>query len=565
MYMKFIGAVSGSLTGSCTFLYHEESKTNILVDCGMFQGEIKSDKKNARNFAFNASKIDVVLLTHAHTDHCGLIPKLYKDGFTGEVITTEATKKISKLMMLDAGKISRLYEKQHCDKVRFSCIEYAKSKTIATDLRVTFSRGSHILGASSVNIAWKQEDIFKNITFSGDVGCNSEQESYLPLLKENHDVYPTTDYLVIESTYGDRIRGKQYKNEEKRVDYLVDIIGKVILKNKGKLIIPVFSLDRCQSIMFDMYKAFLKLEASKYKKYLGEKIAIARKNSTKHYYENAVSCKTFSSLIAQVNQVYAEELSKEKIKKNGEKSFIYLKKSAAETFKENSLDIERFFSKGFTNDDGHKFYHWIEPTSKKSKKKEYDYIDDIFIASSGMGDFGPVKNIILKYIEDKNTTILLTGYAPTYTLSGKLKNKEKLIEINKKQYKVNLNIKDMSAYYSAHADQKQLLDFVFTTQEKNKNKRESIVFINHGPTDVAKDTFKNKIIERSKKKNKKDRVIKMVHIANEDWFDLNTGEFDKNYNHPCFESLTAMIKILIEDVAFIKNFLIENKIDKKPI
>jgi len=562
MYIKFIGAVSGSLTGSCTFLYHEKSNTNILVDCGMFQGEIKSDKKNAENFAFDASKIDVVLLTHAHIDHCGLIPKLYKDGFTGKVITTEATAEISKLMMSDAGKISRLYEKQHCDKVSFSYIEYAKPQPIAIDLMVTFSRGSHILGASAVNIAWKQEGVFKNITFSGDVGCNSKQESYLPLLKENHDVHPNADYLVVESTYGDRVRDKQYKDEEKRINCLVGIIGEVILKNKGKLIVPVFSLDRSQSIMFDMYKAFLKLETSKYKKYLGEKRTIKHKNSTKHYYENAVSCKTFSSLIAQVNQVYAKELSKEKIKKNGEESFIYLKKSAAETFKENDLDIEHFLSQGFTNDDGHKCYHWTEHTPKKGKKKEYDYMDNIFMASSGMGDFGPVKKIIKKYIEDKNVTVLLTGYAPPYTLSGQLKNKEKQITIDGKQYKVELNVEDMSAYYSAHADQSQLLDFVFTTMKKV---REATVFINHGPTDVAKETFKNEILKRSKRKVKGDRIIKAVHIANEEWFNLNTGEFDANYNHPCFENLTTMIKTLMEDVAFIKNFLIENKGDKKTI
>lgn len=563
--MKFIGAVSGSLTGSCTFLHHQESGTNILVDCGMFQGEIKSDKKNAEDFAFDASKIDVVLLTHAHIDHCGLIPKLYKDGFTGEVITTEATAKISKLMMSDAEKIGHLYEKKYCDRVEFSYVKHAKLKTIATDLMVTFLRGSHILGASSINIAWKQEDIFRNITFSGDVGCNSQKESYLPLLKENHYIYPTVDYLVIESTYGDRIREEQYKNEEKRIDCLVDIIGKVILEKQGKLIVPVFSLDRSQSIMFDMYKAFLKLETSKYKKYLGEKRTIERKNSTRYYYENAVSCKTFSPLIEKINRVYAEELSKEKIKKNGEEAFKYLKKSAAETFRENGLDVKRFFSNGFTNNDGHKCHHWIEPAPKKSKKKEYDYIDDIFIASSGMGDFGPVKKIIRQYIENENATVLLTGYAPLCTLSGQLKNKEKQITIDKKPYEVRLNIEDMSAYYSAHADQKQLLDFIFTIHEKAKDKRKITVFINHGPTDTAKNTFKKEIINRSKKNNKEDRDIKEVHIANEEWFDLNTGKFDKNYNNPCFESLITMIKTLMDEVAFIKDFLIENKEDKKII
>jgi metallo-beta-lactamase family protein len=339
---------------------------------------------------------------------------------------------------------------------------------------------------------------------------------------------------------------------------LVDSIGETVLKKKGKLIIPVFSLERSQSIMFDLYKAFLKLEDSKYKKLLGKKVKIERKNSTKYYYENAVSCKTFSSLIRKINQIYAQELSRQKIKKNKEDSFLYLRKSAEKIFKDNDLDIESFFEKGFTNDDGHKLYHWSQPISKKNKKKEYDYIDDIFISSSGTGDFGLVKNIIQKYIEDENATVLLTGYSPAYTLSGQLKNKEKQVTIDGNQYKVELNIKDMSAYYSAHADQSQLLDFIFTTMKKDK---EATVFINHGPTKETKEVFKSEVIKRSKKKNKKDRVVNEIYIASKEWFNLNTGEFDTNYNNPCFESLATMIKTLVDDVAFIKNFLIENKID----
>jgi metallo-beta-lactamase family protein len=175
-----------------------------------------------------------------------------------------------------------------------------------------------------------------------------------------------------------------------------------------------------------------------------------------------------------------------------------------------------------------------------------------------MGDFGPVKGIILKYIEDENATVLITGYAPTNRLSGQLKNKEKQIIIDEKQYKVGLNIEDMSAYYSAHADQEQLLDYVFATMKRKDNK-EATVFINHGPTNKAKETFKKEINKRSERKNKEDRVIKAVHIANEEWFNLNTGKFDANYNNPCFENLTTMIKTLMEDVTFIKNLLIKGK------
>ncbi len=559
MYMKFIGAISGSLTGSCTFLHHQESNTNILVDCGMFQGEAKSDRKNAEDFEFDSSKIDVVLLTHAHIDHCGLIPKLYKDGFKGKVITTEATGKLSKLMMMDAGKISDLYGDKHCNQIKFSYVDYAKSRPIATNLLVTFSRNSHILGASSVNIAWMQEGDFKNITFSGDVGCNFETESYLPLLKENHYVHPTANYIVIESTYGDRIRETQYKNEEKRINYWVDVMGEVILKKKGKIIVPVFSLDRSQSVAFDVYKALLRLEHSKYKKYLGEKRIIKRKDSTKSYYEKIICCKTFSSLIEKVNQVYAQELSTEKTKKNRIKAFKYLRRSAEETFKNNNLSVSDFFLKGFVTDDGHRLHHWADNRSKK--EKEYDYKDDVFIASSGMGDFGPIKDIIKKYISDENATVILTGYSPANTLSGQLKNKKKEVIIDNQQYKVSLNTVDMSAYYSAHADQTQLLDFIFTTVKKDL--RETTVFINHGPTEEIKETFKEEIIKRTERKDKEDRVIKAVYIANEEWFNLTTGKFDKNYNNPCFESLTTMIKRMMVDIEFIKNSLMENKVNKK--
>jgi metallo-beta-lactamase family protein len=299
-----------------------------------------------------------------------------------------------------------------------------------------------------------------------------------------------------------------------------------------------------------MYKVLSNLKHSKYKKYLCEK---------------KVHCRTFSSLMNEVNKIYSEQLSQKKIKKNGTEAFKYLKKSAEDLFDNHKLNVKSFFSDGFITDDGHKLNHRIESAYKKKKNKKYTYTDDIFIASSGMGDFGPVKKIISKYINDDNATVLLTGYAPPNTLSGKLKNKEKQITIDNTQHTVNLNIEDMSAYYSAHADQNQLLDFVFSTIKVNNN-REATVFINHGPTNEAKETLKRKIIKRSERKNKEDkedRVIKEVHIANEEWFNLNTGKFDANYNNPCFENITTMIRKLVEDVALIKTLIMENNHNKK--
>lgn len=128
MYIKFIGAVSGSLTGSCTWLYHAESNVQILVDCGMFQGERDSDWRNKQDFSFQASQIKYVLLTHAHLDHCGLIPKLYNEGFKGKVLTTQATAELATLIMNDAAKIGNLYEINEFKKLILNLLMLLKKK-----------------------------------------------------------------------------------------------------------------------------------------------------------------------------------------------------------------------------------------------------------------------------------------------------------------------------------------------------------------------------------------------------------------------------------------------------
>ena len=554
MHIKFIGAVSGSITGSCTFLHHKQSDTQILIDCGLFQ-EHESDKKNSTNFPFTPSKIKYVLLTHAHIDHCGLIPKLYKDGFKGKVITTEATAKIATVMMKDCAKIANLYSDEYCDLVKFEHIKQSKLIPIADNLFISFLRNSHILGASSILVSWgiPKSEQQKSILFSGDVGCNSKENEYLPLLKANHFPQDYVDYIFIESTYGDTIRDDKYKNEENRLDCLTDIIGRVVFKESKKLIIPAFSLDRIQSIVFDIFNVLTnKLPNSKWGQYLGE---LKTSEDGGEYYDNRKKIVCYSALAKLINNIYSDELSKEKIKKNNDKSFKYFKKSAAKVLENNGQSISTLFSKRIATKG-----HIIQYSNGYDNIIETDE-KDICIASAGMGDFGPINNIIKHNIDNSDATILLTGYAPPDSLCGKLRKlgDGKHIEIDDKIVDISAKVIDISKYYSAHADQTQLLEYLF---HEEKTTQDTTIFINHG-NDSSKSTFKKMIEKRAKKRRKNDRKIDKVYIADDkNWFDLETGKSLPEYKHPDFQkneileqTNSELLKQMAADIAFIKDIL----------
>ncbi|QEN03342.1 MBL fold metallo-hydrolase [Thiospirochaeta perfilievii] len=215
MKVRFIGGVE-TVTGSCSMLEYinGENKQTVLVDCGMYQGE---GAQNLKNLPFDAKNISKVILTHAHLDHCGAIPLLYKYGYTGEVYCTSMTADCAREILLDSANISNgeLYKISDVDQIKFNCVDldskfsWGQHISIGKDFFFYFLRSSHILGAVSVGFIWQEADFEKKtIVFSGDIGASTLQNEQSLLIKDNQ--YPHNgrgnDFIVLESTYGARKR-----------------------------------------------------------------------------------------------------------------------------------------------------------------------------------------------------------------------------------------------------------------------------------------------------------------------------------------------------------------------
>lgn len=513
MLLKFYGATTG-VTGSCSLINHTKSDTQFLVDCGIYIGNISCESQNNQPFPFDVSKIEFVLLTHAHLDHCGLIPKLYKDGFSGKVLCTKATADLARITLLDYAKNSVVYGKEHVDHIKFEFIDtkpnsgWAKQIHLANDLRVSFLRSSHILGASSICINWAFNDDElsegKTILFSGDIGCNFDKKSYLPLLKDNQLPFVDTDYIVIESTYGGRKREERFKSDEKRLKALADLVRDNIFLNNGKLLIPAFSIHRTQEILFDLFRVFSShISESELKHHLE-----ARQGYNKEKF--AIYC--HSPMAEKANKVFCEEL----LKKNSKDKYFYKSDKITEQ------TIKDLYDEGYVSlHDDLAYLNVVKPpkTVKKSRNKRSAIksrgeVASIIIASAGMCDAGPVSDYLNVFGQDENNAIAITGFQAANSKGRSI--------LDGTDRDIKSKVYDLSGYYSAHADENDLLNFLFDIQSK-KQKRSTSVFINHGTTE-SKKALSNAITDRNGLINQR-TIDKIIQLNGEqEWFDLNTGE-----------------------------------------
>ncbi|WP_255374901.1 MBL fold metallo-hydrolase, partial [Oleiphilus sp. HI0079] len=278
----------------------------MLVDCGLYQGTDHEVWLNHQPFEFDPKKIKYLLLTHAHIDHCGLIGKLVREGFKGKVYCTNATARVAEEMLLDgAGFSDSEYTKEDVRRIQWSPIDYSASEiaeqrrdfkwgkifTLAPGLTLSPWRSSHVLGACGFSINWNDQGdkstyADRSIFFSGDIGCQSSQNCYLPMMKKNHAPPPYTDFLVMESTYGSRVREDQYKSSENRIRALEQVI--IDTKERGgTLVIPTFAFHRTQEILTDLFT-----------------IGLRWRNSCK----GDLQCYLESPLSNRLNKVYGEEL-----------------------------------------------------------------------------------------------------------------------------------------------------------------------------------------------------------------------------------------------------------------
>ena len=456
MNITFLGAAK-TVTGS-NFLLEAAGK-KIIIDCGLYQGKAKEEQENYNDFAYNVSEIDCMLLTHAHIDHSGRIPKLYVDGYRGPVIATKATCDLCAIMLPDSGHIQEmenvwqnkkrarqgkpamppLYTAQDaidCLKL-FKPVSYDEIIDIDENISVRFNDAGHMLGSSIIEIWVKENGKTKKIVFSGDLGNND-----IPLL-DAPTMIETADYLVMESTYGGRLHNR---NDDK-AEMFLNIVSETLDKG-GNVIIPSFAVGRTQEILYEL-------------------------NKLKEQRNDEEFIRKYETLMKA--PVYVDSP---------------LAISATEVFKQNmnlfDEDVRKEIGKGDNPLEfpGLKFTQ----TAEESKALNDDPHPHIIISASGMCEVGRIKHHLKHNLWNPKNTILFVGYQAPGTLGAKIVSGEKKVKIFGEEIAVNARIEYIEGY-SGHADQEWLLNFVYSFITKPKH-----IFLVHGEPDGQK-ILKEKIIE----------------------------------------------------------------------
>lgn len=450
MQIQFFGAAQ-MVTGS-KHLITTPKGTKILLDCGLVQGKMENKEDLNQYFSFDPKAIDYVILSHAHIDHSGLLPKLVKDGFRGLILCTPATKSLCEIMLLDSAyiqnsdlkfinkrrrkkglpEIESLYDENDVALTLdlMQELDYDQHLKIDKEINLCFTDVGHLIGSAAVHldISLGQRKKTK-ITFTGDIGRYND-----PILRDPQ-AFRQCDYLICESTYGDRLHPETIDAEKE----LLDIIRHTCIEKKGKLIIPAFSVDRTQEIIFTLDKAVNEGNMPNIKVFVDSPLSVKATNVMRKHQE-----------------CYREE-------------FVdYVSK-----------DSDPF---GFKN---------LTYISDVNKSKALNTIAEpcIIISASGMAEAGRIKHHIMNNIENPKNTILIVGYATPESLAGKLKNGDKCVRIFGEEYNVNAAVKYLG-YYSAHADYKEMINWL-KCQNKKKIKE---VFLVHGEAETQK-VFKEKLEE----------------------------------------------------------------------
>lgn len=456
MNITFLGATK-MVTGS-NFLVEGAGK-RFLVDCGMYQGKATDEMENEAPFLYNPADIDFMLLTHAHIDHSGRIPKLYNEGFRGPVYATKATCELCSIMLPDSGHIQEqenewknnkrkrkglkqqppLYTAEEATKCLeiFKPIKYDEIIDIDEHIHVRFNDAGHMLGSAIIEV-WVDEDGKTTKTvFSGDLGNND-----IPLLSEP-TMIEDADYLVMESTYGDRL----HVGTHDKAKVFLDIVSET-LDNGGTVVIPSFAVGRTQEILYELN--IIKEERSKDETFQKE-------------YETLMRAPVYvdSPLAISATEVF----------KNNEDLFDDETKAIMERG-DNPLEFP-----------GLKFTR----TADESKALNESDEPSIIISASGMCEVGRIKHHLKHNIWNPNSTILFVGYQAPGTLGRSIVDGAKKVKIFGEEFSVKARIEYIEGY-SGHADQEWLLNFVYSFIKKPKH-----IFLVHGEPN-GQLVLKNKIV-----------------------------------------------------------------------
>lgn len=451
MTIQFLGAAQ-EVTGSKHLITTEKGK-RILLDCGMYQGKgMETDAAN-RDLGFDPEQIDYIILSHAHIDHSGLIPYLYRLGFRGEVITTPATRDLCALMLLDTAyiqaqdirwynkkmdrlhqpKVTPLYDANHAERCMrlFVTVDYDRPFQVCDGVMLTFTNSGHMLGSAIVNLTIDDAGEKKRIAFTGDIG---RPNSYILCAPQP---FPQCDYLICESTYGDRLHDDRIVTE----DQLLGIVEDTCVYRKGQLIIPSFSVGRTQEIVYVLNQLYNDGRLPHIPVYVDSPLSV---NAT------------------QVFRMYADSLN------------------------EQVQDTMRFDDDPF----GFNTLHYI---TKLNESKSLNHSDkpSIIISASGMLEAGRVKHHVANHISDPNCTILIVGYCTPTSLGARIQDpNRKWVSIFGYDHKIKAQISRIDGF-SGHGDYKEMIDYLTQSVDVTKVKH---TFVVHGEMQAA-DAYKSHLYE----------------------------------------------------------------------
>jgi metallo-beta-lactamase family protein len=450
MKIAFHGAAR-TVTGSKHLLTLRNGK-KYLLDCGMFQGMGINTNMLNRNWGFDPAEVNFLILSHAHIDHSGLIPKLTADGFAGTIYCTPATKELAEVLLIDSAEIQEddvkyankkraaegqpylkpLYTREDAEKSFdfLKAVEYGQWHPIDEFVELMYTDAGHIIGSAAVHLRIKENGKVTQITFSGDVG------RYRDVILRSPAVFPQSDYIILESTYGNSL----HEMKTTTPDMLLHWIEKTCLHKKGKLIMPAFSVGRTQEILY----------------YLNQLEVEQRLPDLDYFVDSPLSIKT-----TQLVKRYPH----------------YFNKTIQRVLES---DNDPFAFKGL------KFVKSVD----ESKLLNFRNTPCVIISASGMAEAGRVKHHISNNIENSHNTVLMTGYCEPESLGGRLLSGKKEVSIFGVQHEVHAEIGAIHSM-SAHGDYEDLSQFL-ACQDPRQVKR---LFLVHGEYDVQQQ-FRQRLIKK---------------------------------------------------------------------
>lgn len=440
MKIRFIGAAR-EVTGSKHLVTTDEGK-KILLDCGMFQGKgLETDAMN-RNLGFDPAEIDHLILSHAHIDHTGLIPYMYKLGFRGSIICTSATRDLCSIMLADSAHIQELDVKwfnkkrtRHNESVieplystddaeqcmqQFIAVGYDRRFYIDDKISVKFTNTGHMLGSAVVNLQIIENGQKKRLAYTGDIG-----RPYNRILRPP-TAFPQCDYLITESTYGNRLHSSENEKEED----LLKIVVETCVEKKGKLIIPSFSIGRTQEIIFVLNKLYNERKLPHIEVFVDSPLSV----------------------------------------------------NATDVFRIHSADMNDEVKNVLTYDSDPFGFNSLRYIKKVEESKALNDSDEpcIIISASGMMEAGRIKHHVANNVSNWRNTILIVGYCSPTSLGARIQEPGlRFISIFGEMHEVNAKIAKIEAF-SGHADYKEMIGFL-NCQDKEAIRQ---TFLVHGEFEV---------------------------------------------------------------------------------